>query len=133
MGLKDLPIILVAEDDHSIQSIVEQALTEGGFETAIAASGEEVVTLMQGNRTGYSALVIEIKLRGGMDGWATARAVRKINPAFPVIYMTGGAAGEWPFMGVPESVLLQKPFATAQLVTALSQLVNRSGLPSAPP
>ena len=88
---------------------------------------------MQGNRTRYIALVMDIKLRGGTDGWETARAVRKINPTFPVIYMIGGAVGEWPFMGVPESVLLQKPFATAQLVTALSQHVNRNGLPSAPP
>jgi hypothetical protein len=50
--------------------------------------------------------------------------VRKINPAFPVIYMTGAAADEWPSMGVPNSILLQKPFAPPQLVTAVSHLLN---------
>jgi CheY-like chemotaxis protein len=40
-------LVLVVEDDQQIQSIVEDALTEGGFESAIAASGEEAVTLLK--------------------------------------------------------------------------------------
>ena len=43
---------------------------------------------------------------------------------FPVVYMTGAAADEWASQGVPNSILLQKPFAPAQLVTAVSQLLN---------
>ena len=43
--MEDLPVILVVEDDQPLQVIVEAALTEGGFEPAIAASGEEAVTL----------------------------------------------------------------------------------------
>jgi DNA-binding response OmpR family regulator len=43
--LEDLPVVLIIEDDQSIQSIVEDALSEGGFESAVAASGEEAVTL----------------------------------------------------------------------------------------
>jgi hypothetical protein len=38
--------------------------------------------------------------------------------------MTGLAADEWSSRGVPNSVLLQKPFAPAQLITAVSQLLN---------
>jgi CheY-like chemotaxis protein len=37
----DLPVILIVEDDQLLQLIVEEALTDGGFETAIAASAEE--------------------------------------------------------------------------------------------
>ncbi len=40
----ELPIILVIEDDDAVQSLVEDTLSEGGFEPAIAASGEEAVT-----------------------------------------------------------------------------------------
>lgn len=126
--MEELPVILVAEDEELIQGTVDDALTEAGFGAAIAASGEEVLTLLQGNRDGYRALVIDIRLRGRMNGWETARAVRKINPTFPIVYMTGASADEWPSMGVPNSILLQKPFAPAQLVTAVSQLLNAGSL-----
>ena len=33
--------IMVVEDDQQIQRIVEEALRDGGFEPAIASSGEE--------------------------------------------------------------------------------------------
>jgi DNA-binding response OmpR family regulator len=117
-------VILVVEDDQEIQSIVEDALVEGGFEPAIAPSGEEAVTLLQGNKSGYRALVADVKLRGRMDGWEVARHAREIDPEFPIIYMTGAGADKWPSRGVPNSILLEKPFAPAQLVTAVSQLLN---------
>ena len=34
--MEDQLVVLVVEDDQEIQSIVEDALTEGGFEPAIA-------------------------------------------------------------------------------------------------
>jgi hypothetical protein len=50
--------------------------------------------------------------------------VRQIDPAFPIVYMTGAAADDWASEGVPNNILLKKPFAPAQLVTAVSQLLN---------
>jgi CheY-like chemotaxis protein len=43
----------------------------------------------------YMALVTDIKLKGPMKGWEVARLVRQIDPAFPIVCMTGAAAGEW--------------------------------------
>jgi DNA-binding response OmpR family regulator len=59
-----------------------------------------------------------------MNGWQVAKAAREIDPTFPFVYMTGAAAGDWPSHGLPNSILLEKPFAPAQLVTAVSQLLN---------
>jgi DNA-binding response OmpR family regulator len=123
-ALPDSIIILVIEDDQAIQGIVEEALTDGGFEPAIATSGEEAVTLLKGGKTNYCALVTDINLRGTMDGWEVARQAREVDPAFPVIYMTGAAADQWASHGVPNSILVTKPFAAAQLVTAVSNLLN---------
>jgi DNA-binding response OmpR family regulator len=123
--------ILVVDDDQSIQSIVEEALNDGGFEPAIASSGEEALTLLNGRQ--YRVLVIDIKLRKDrIRGWDVARRARAINPDLPVVYITGANADEWAVQGVPNSVLLTKPFAPAQLVTAVSQLlnVNRHGIPT---
>jgi DNA-binding response OmpR family regulator len=122
--LEDPLFILVVEDDEQIQTIVEDALTEGGFEPAVAPSGEEAVTLLRGHRGKYCALVADIVLRGRIDGWEVARRAREIDPDFPIIYMTGAKADQWPSRGVPNSILMEKPFAPVQLVTAVSQLLN---------
>ena len=127
--MEDLLVILVVEDDHAIQSVVEEALTDGGFEPAIAASGEEAVTLLKGGLIKYRALVTDINLRGTMGGWEVAKVAREIDPEFPIIYMTGASADQYASHGVPNSILLTKPFAPAQLVTAVSQLLN-SGTPT---
>jgi DNA-binding response OmpR family regulator len=127
-----LPLILVIEDDHAIQSMVEEALTEAGFDLAIAPSGEEALTLLQGYRGKYRALVTDINLLGRINGWEVAKQARVIDLEFPVIYMTGASADQWAANGVPNSILLEKPFAPAQLVTAVSQLLN-SGIAPSPP
>ena len=38
--------------------------------------------------------------------------------------MTGARADDYGSQGVPNSILLTKPFAPAQLVTAVAQLLN---------
>ena len=78
--MEDQLVILVVEDDREIQTIVEDALTEGGFEPAIAPSGEEAVTLLKGSRGTYRALVVDVSLRGRMDGWEVAKHAREIDP-----------------------------------------------------
>jgi len=125
--LSELPIILVVEDDDPIQGLVEEVLAEGGFEAAIAASGEEAVVLLKGRAANYRGLVTDINLKGRMDGWEVARQARDLDPSFPIIYMSGGAAEQWTSRGVPHSIMLGKPFAPAQLVTAVSQLLNVGG------
>lgn len=82
------------------------------------------LSLLKGKVMDYRALVTDIKLRGRMNGWEVAKRAREIDPAFPVVYMTGVAGGDWASHGVPNSILLEKPFAPAQLVTAVSQLLN---------
>jgi hypothetical protein len=37
----------------------------------------------------------------------------------------GGSTDEWAVHGVPNSILLTKPFTPAQLLTALSHLLNK--------
>jgi DNA-binding response OmpR family regulator len=116
--------ILVVEDDQLIQSIVEEALADGGFGSVVTASGEEAVSLLEEAKSHYRAVVTDINLSGKLDGWEVARTAREIDPTIPVIYMTGTHGEEWASKGVPNSFLLTKPFAPAQLVTAVSNLLN---------
>lgn len=121
--------IQVVEDEQLIWEIVEDALVDGGFEAEVAATGEEAITLLQGPDRKYRALVTDIDLAGNVDGWEIAKCARAVNPNFPVIYMSGGSSHEWTIHGVPNSLMLLKPSAPAQLVTAISNLLN--SLPSA--
>ena len=59
-----------------------------------------------------------------MSGWDVARRAREIDAKFPVVYMSGESAEDWSARGVPYSIMLSKPFAPAQLVTAVSQALN---------
>jgi DNA-binding response OmpR family regulator len=124
LAVDELPVILVIEDEYALQGIVEDALTEAGFATDILSSGEEALTLFKGGLKNYKALVTDINLKGKLNGWDVARRIREIEPACPVVYTTGAAGDEWASQGVPNSILLEKPFAPAQLVTAVSQLIN---------
>lgn len=122
--MDELPLILVIEDEYSIQGIVEEALTEAGFATDILSSGEEALTLFRGRLKNYKALVTDVGLKGRVNGWDVAAQIRETDPGLPVVYMSGAHAEEWASKGVPNSVMLAKPFAPAQLVTAVSQLLN---------
>jgi CheY-like chemotaxis protein len=123
--LEDLPVVLVVEDDPLIHAIVEETLSDGGFQTVIASSGEDAVELLDASNGKYRALVTDINLgTDGTTGWDVARHAREINPSFPVVYMSGDSAEDWAAQGVPNSIMLSKPFAPAQLVTAVSQLLN---------
>jgi CheY-like chemotaxis protein len=125
----DVIVILVVEDDQLIQGVVAETLGDGGFEPAIATSGEEAVALLEGHKGKYRALVTDVNLQGKMDGWEVAQHAREIDPEFPVVYMSGAAAADWASKGVPNSIMLSKPFAPAQLLTAVSNLLN-SGTPT---
>jgi DNA-binding response OmpR family regulator len=122
--------MLVVEDDQLIQAMVEDALSEGGFKPVLAQTGEEAAELLL-EAVKYAALITDINLPGSIDGWEVAKRAREAHPQMPVVYITGAAAEQWPSKGVPNSVLLNKPFAPAQIVTAVSQLLNAT--PPAPP
>ena len=129
--MDDLVVILVVEDDQTIQSVIEESLSDGGFEITIASSGEQAVELMNAANPQFRAVVTDINLgRDRMDGWDVARHARESKSDMPIIYMTGDSADEWASKGVPNSILITKPFAPVQLVTALAHLLN-TGPPTA--
>jgi len=130
-ALQDLLAILVVEDDQLIQSVVEETLIEGGFGVTIVSSGERAVELLDASYFKYRALVTDVNFgRDKMDGWGVAKHAREIEPEFPIVYMTGDSAAGWGSKGVPNSILLTKPFAPAQLLTAVSQMLNSAATPT---
>jgi len=121
----DPPDILIAEDECLIGSLVEEALGEAGFNASLVVSGEEALTLLNGSKAKYRALVTDINFgEGEMRGWELARLTREMHPEFPIIYISGGSPEDWISKGVRNSILVAKPFSAAEIITALSQLLN---------
>jgi DNA-binding response OmpR family regulator len=130
--VSEAPLVLIVEDEYLLHREIEGALTDGGFAVETVFSGEEALTLLMGGSKAYRALVTDVRLGRDLTGWDVARRIREKEPGCPVIYVTAANAEEWAAHGVPNSILVSKPFAPAQLITAVSQLLNAGGEPTAP-
>lgn len=119
-------LVFVVEDKDFIQHLLEEALTEGGFAVTSAVSGEEAMAMLDREGADYRALITDIDLGGKLNGWDVAKHAREINDKLPVVYMTGASAHDWGSKGVPKSQLMTKPFAIAQIVTAVAMLINEA-------
>jgi CheY-like chemotaxis protein len=114
-------LVFVVEDEAVIQEMLGDALADGGFAVARAASAAEAIHMLEGSGPGYRALVTDVNLPpGALTGWDVARRARELKPDMPVVYTTGAGPHDWASKGVPNSVLVPNPFAPAQVVTALS-------------
>jgi DNA-binding response OmpR family regulator len=122
--------VLVVEDEALICSFIEDALFDGGFEACSVHSGEAAMSTFREGRERCRALLTDVNLGDGISGWELARQIREITPGFPVIYMTSASAPDWKSQGVDGSILIEKPFAPAQLAAAVSQLLDTGASPS---
>jgi DNA-binding response OmpR family regulator len=128
-------VILVVEDEPPLRELLQAALEDEGYSLALAPSGKTALGMLDTDDDNYRAIITDVNLdqSGGPTGWDVARHARGLVPDVPIIYMTGAGAHEWGVFGVPNSVLIQKPFATGQITTALANLLNTGGpAPAAP-
>jgi DNA-binding response OmpR family regulator len=117
-------LIFLVEDEEDIRQLLDDGLTDGGFAVTMASNGKEAIALLDQEGAEFGALITDVNLPGKITGWDVAKRARELNDDLPVIYITGGSAHDWASKGVPNSLLLTKPFAVAQVVTAVSQLIT---------
>ena len=67
--------------------------------------------------------------RSGKVGVGCREHARESDPEMAVIYVTSHGEDEWSSHGLPKSILIVKPFAMAQLLTAVSNLLNDTTRP----
>ena len=119
--MPDRPNLLLVEDELLIRVSLADALEDAGYAITESASGEDAIAQLE--RFTFAAVITDIRLGTGPSGWDVARSARQRHPHMAVVYMTGDSAADWASEGVPSSVMLQKPFAMAQLITAVSSLL----------
>lgn len=123
--------VLIAEDEVLIGALIESTLADEGLDTTVALTGPDAVHILKQRAADFLVLVTDIRLGPGPNGWAVAHCARDENPDIGVIYITGDSMEDWRANGVPESVVIAKPFVPAQIVTAVMNLLNKPHAPQA--
>jgi DNA-binding response OmpR family regulator len=121
----DLAVLLLVEDEALIRENLEAELAEAGFKVVCVSNGMEALAKLDADGGSFRAIVTDIRLGSGPDGWKVARRARELKHEMPIIYMSGDSAHDWPVRGVPCSIMVSKPFAPAQIVTAVATLLNK--------
>lgn len=114
------------DDDPLVHEVIRFALEDGGFDVLSAATAREAIALLDARQASIQALVTDINLGQGADGWAVAKHARELRPRLAVVYVTGDSGYEWRSHGVPESIVIEKPFVAAQIVTAVATAMNEA-------
>ena len=117
-------LILLVEDEHLIRMNLEEELRDAGFDLVAVRDGVKAMAELDADATRFRGLITDIRLGDGPTGWEIARHARELVPGIPIVYMSGDSAHEWDSRGVPNSVMVTKPFVTVQINTALSNLLN---------
>ena len=119
------PRVLLADDEVLVRDLVQEALEEAGFEVFPVSSGAEAFEALEA-QTDLIGLMTDINFGEPPSGWEVAVRAREMQPTLAVLYMTGDSAHEWSAHGAPQSTVVTKPFAPAQIAVGLATLLNRS-------
>jgi EAL domain-containing protein (putative c-di-GMP-specific phosphodiesterase class I)/DNA-binding NarL/FixJ family response regulator len=115
-ALTDRPLVLVADDDPAIRSLLKRALEREGFEVVLAADGREA---LEGIRLREIAVLLLDVNMPGMGGLEVLRQVRSEDRTrtLPIILVTGTAAEADLVRGLENGAddYLAKPFALKEL------------------
>ena len=114
--------ILVVEDEALIRMGLVDCLEAGGYTVSDCKDGAAAIACIDASEE-LHGLATDIKLGKGPNGWEVAHHARKKYPNIAVVYITGDSVADWSVEGVPGSIILQKPFADAQMLTAIATLM----------
>ncbi|MFY9570818.1 MAG: PAS domain S-box protein [Blastocatellia bacterium] len=118
-------LILVVDDEAAIREITRSTLEAAGYQVLTASDGTEAVALYA-QRPDIKVVITDIVMPY-MDGIATIRALRKLNPLIDIIVSTGTGDksrnhGDDP--GV--KTVLSKPYTAETLLKALTDVLRPS-------
>ena len=117
------PRVLIVDDDPAIRSLLVEALTYAGYETAAAPDGEAGVALA---RSGRPSVVLMDLMMPKLDGAGAIRALRADprTAALRVIAMSAGTRLRELASQLSADSLLAKPF---ELDTLFDEVERQMG------
>ena len=122
-----MPRILILEDERVVARDLQGILTALGYDTSLAASGEEAIGIAKRDQPDLA--LVDIHLAGALDGIETAQALRQ-QLDLGIVYLT--AHGDEHTLERAEATeplgFLVKPFAEPTLRATLQMAVLKAGI-----
>ena len=115
-----IPRILFVEDNRISSLLNCLVLRDAGFDVVEAFCAEEAVEIIDRHEP-LSALVTDINLGLGGDGFHVARCARAAYPHLSVVFISAAAAARFALEGVEYSEFIDKPFHPARMMEALDR------------
>ncbi len=119
--------ILVIDDEESVRETLADMLETMDHKVAIAKSGHEAVQKLA---SADFDLVFTDLAMPEMDGWETARAIRKRSPEMNIVLVTGYGPGTEPPTGEDKLVngIIGKPFDFDQVTQTIAEVIGQKPL-----
>jgi CheY-like chemotaxis protein len=117
-------LILVVDDEAAIGEITRNTLEAAGYLVLTAGDGTEALAVYA-QRTGDIEVVITDILMPYMDGLATIRALRKLNPLLRIIVSTGVSdKNRTDIVDPGVDAVLSKPYTADTLLKTLTDVLR---------
>ena len=119
--------ILFVDDEEHLRLAVEQSLQLADLDVACLSDAE--AALAKVSRTFPGILVTDIRMQG-MDGLTLMRRCLDIDPAFPIILVTGHGDIDLAVQSMRDGAydFLEKPFAPSRLVETVRRALDKRRL-----
>lgn len=109
--------VLIVDDEPLIRFNLADALMDEGFSVVEAANVLEAVAVM--GKTHIDALVTDVDMPGGLDGFDLARLVRRLDPGVAIVITSGGRTCR--DANMPEGcAFLAKPYRLEDVLATVS-------------
>jgi len=117
--------LLLVEDELEIQDFLKRALNEAGYEVSVAGDGKTAERLATERK--FDVLVVDLGLPD-QDGFALIVRLRQMGVSAPVLILSARRSVDDRVKGLEQGGddYLTKPFAVAELLARLRNLVKRS-------
>ena len=115
--------VLVVDDDADVRALVGDFLTEIGYRTYLADSGDAALKILK--EATPDILVADFAMPG-RNGAEVARAIRAQLPDLPILFVSGYADSAALEAAVGKAPLLRKPFRPAELAVAIRSLLDQT-------
>ena len=121
------PLILVADDEPSILQYIEHVLQVANYRVITATTVEEAWKIVQQQQGEIELVLTDIVMPGSIDGQDLAKRIQQLDPALPVVFITGALseADDRAAIMVEKQLLLRKPFFPQQLIDFVGTQLHR--------
>jgi len=118
-------LILLVDDEQAVRMVTRRLLERRGYRVIEAAEGREALVRYEQLRPKVAAVITDL-IMPILDGASLIKELRKIDPALPVIVVSGHPAGVDPLILSETKIhaLLVKPFEGADLMKQLDRLLH---------